>query len=292
MSIKTILVPFGGQDTEIGTLQTALSLAKLYNAHVEVWHVSPNPYKEVTLYSGPSMAIPYFDEETIKALKEFYVENRKEAKSKYFKIIRENKIPHLDNPGNVMTPSVSFHWANGDVEHIISTRARLTDLIVLCRSPKRGGSRFPDVIDSCLFKTGKPVLLIPPGKSARRLNGKAVIGWNASIESSRAVNASLPLLQKGKALIVTAMTNEAKNFPIPAKDLAEHLERHEIATKVLQVDTGKTSPSEILLKAVKNMDAGLLVIGAYTHSRLREVILGGVTDHMLRKANIPVLMMH
>ncbi len=292
MNPKTILVPFGGQDVELGALNTALDLAEAHTAHVEVWHVSPDPYSVLMIYAGPGTPAPYYDEGTVSELKKHYDANRKQAKLHYLRLLKERGVKNIDTPGIVTEASASFHTATGYVEDVISVRARLADLIVLSRTLKKGDSRFSEVVNACLFKTGRPVLLIPPGKKAKKFNGKVVIAWNGSVEAARAVAFAAPYLEKGKAWAVTALTDESKDFPLQPEDLARHLERHGIETKTFWPDTKTTSAPKAILDTAKRLDARMIVMGAYTHSRIREIILGGMTEYILKNADIPVFMAH
>ncbi len=292
MNPKTILVPFGGQDTELGALHTAFDLAEIYASHVEVWHVSPDPYLVLMMYAGPGMPAPYYDEGTVNDLKKHYEANKKEAKLKYLKLIKERGFRNVDKPGVVTEASASFHTATGYVEEVVSIRARLADLIVVSRTPKKGTSKFSEVIHNCLFKTGRPVLLVPPGKTAKKFNGKVAIAWNGSVEATHAVAFAMPYMEKGKAWIVTAMTDESKDFPLQPEDLAAHLERYGVETKTLWPDTKKSAAPQAVINAAKTVDASMIVMGAYTHSRVREIILGGMTEYMLKNADILVLLAH
>lgn len=292
MKPKTILMPFGGQDSETGALQTALLLAKKFDAHLEVWHISPDPYVMLALNSGPGIPAPYFDESTVTELKKHFTLNRKETKLKFQNLIKKLGIP-LDSPnGKITKAGASFHTDIGNIEEIISIRARLADLIVISRTPKKGFGKFQEVLHNCIFKSGSPVLVIPPGKTPKRINKNILIAWNGSEQATRAVSLAESFLEKSKICIATAWTKDTSHIEIPPEDLAKKLKRHGIDSKVIWVDKKKNSIPEAIIKTAITQEAGLIIMGAYTHSRIREAILGGMTEYMLNNSTIPILMSH
>jgi nucleotide-binding universal stress UspA family protein len=142
---------------------------------------------------------------------------------------------------------------------------------------------------------GRPVLVIPQGMT-RVLGRAVVIAWKNSAEAARAVTAARPFLALADRIEVVAVseseTGEDREDRESAERLAESLAWHDIKASARIVPSHGGSGPEALLAAVRDLDGDLVVMGAYGHSRLREMIFGGFTRHILRGADVPVLMFH
>jgi nucleotide-binding universal stress UspA family protein len=148
-----------------------------------------------------------------------------------------------------------------------------------------------DVILSC----SRPVLVVPyAGRRPDRLGDNVLVAWNGSREAGRAVQEALPLMSTSSVVTVLLVNPEEDADIDLAEDLVAHLERHGLHAKmqVIRHDLTTLAVSDTILTQVSELDADLLVMGAYSHSRFREVILGGVTRDILRDMNLPVLMAH
>jgi nucleotide-binding universal stress UspA family protein len=176
----------------------------------------------------------------------------------------------------------------------VARRAQAADLVIL-------GQRIPDhstgldapadVILAC----GRPVLIVPyAGRRLDRLGENVLIAWNGSREAGRAVQDALPLLaMPGAATVLLVDPEEGEDIEL-AEELVAHLGRHGLhaKTEIIRQERAGLPVAEILLAQAAKLDADLLIMGAYGHSRMREVILGGVTRDILRSMNVPVLMSH
>ena len=123
------------------------------------------------------------------------------------------------------------------------------------------------------------------------LRGSAIISWNGSIEAIRSINAALVLLRDRPRVRVINVQDSHAGVQ-SAADLVHYLAWHGIPASVAETAEGSGSIAEKLLVAARDAEAGLLVMGAYTHSRLKHLVLGGVTSHMIDAANVPVFMTH
>jgi nucleotide-binding universal stress UspA family protein len=185
------------------------------------------------------------------------------------------------------------------IEHAVQqdqvvAHARMADLIVMARSAEhdRAGRA---LIEDILFKSGRPVLLMPD----RPLNGRRwesiVIGWNAKAEAVRAVTASLPLLQAARQVVVAtvdAVPSAAGHAEAPGRELAAHLARHGVRVEVRNLDGLGRSHAKALVDEAVDVSADALVMGAYGHSRAQEYLFGGVTRELLAASPIPLLLAH
>jgi nucleotide-binding universal stress UspA family protein len=132
------------------------------------------------------------------------------------------------------------------------------------------------------------------GRRPDRLGDNVLVAWNGSREAGRAVQEALPLMSASSVVTILLVDPEEDADIDLAEDLVAHLGRHGLhaRTQVIRHDLGTIAVSDTILTQVAELDADLLVMGAYSHSRFREIILGGVTRDVLRDMNLPVLMAH
>lgn len=291
MSIKTILVPFFGYDEELASLETAFELGKRHKAHITVWHISPDPLEYITAYAGTGYVGPFYDDALIRELEQPYLESKNKARQKYDDLIAEKNILTDFHPKLITECSASFMAAKGDAAEILQVQARLADLVVLTRPWDKNVGRTSDVLNHCLFNSGKPILVVPPNSKAPALHNKAAIAWDASPETARTIALAMPMLENCTVSVITVMSDKARDFPLPAEDISMYLTHHNIKSDVIWCDVSH-SVEESLLTACRSVKADFLVMGAYTRSRLKEVIFGGTTDYMLNNADIPILISH
>ena len=292
MEIKQIMIPFSGREGELAALRTAFHLAEAHRAHVEVLHISPDPYQVVFSYApGYFFPLDYPPHEIISNLAKAYAAIRAQAKSTFLRISAEMNMRISDDnvPGE---SSTSFHGISNAADRMIGPAGRVADLIVFSRALKETGAVPAQDLYCALFETGRPVLIIPEGTEAPASYDRILIAWNGSVEATRAVAGALPLLQKAKVCVFSGRGPGAPEFPVSSTDLVRYLKLHEIVAQAIESPFATGDLPLTLEQAAVIQNASLIVMGAYSHSRFREVILGGLTDHMLRKATLPVLMAH
>ncbi len=186
----------------------------------------------------------------------------------------------------------SFAWrTEGSLnDFAFAARARIFDVAVLAR-PVSGKPRpRMSLLEATLFDSGRPVLIAPPMPPSS-LGEKILIGWNGSTETARIVAFSMPFLARAKEVMVLTVDDGSLMGP-PGHMLASHLDANGItvAHKTVTQPGGRAGPA--ILAEAKAFGADLVVKGAYTTSRLRQMIFGGATSHILWNAEIPVLMAH
>jgi nucleotide-binding universal stress UspA family protein len=187
-----------------------------------------------------------------------------------------------------------WQMAIGLSASFVARRAQAADLVIL-------GQRIPDrstgldAPEDVILACSRPTLVVPfAGRRPDRIGENVLVAWNGSREAGRAVQDALPLLTMSGAVTVLLVDPEEDAEVELAEDLVTHLGRHGLRaeTQVIRHELATLSVADTLLAQVARLDADLLIMGAYGHSRLREMILGGVTRDILRNMNIPVLMAH
>ncbi len=280
MSIKTIIVPFQGNEEELGAILTAFHIAKTIKAHVEVWHASPNPYDVMTPFMTYAL-VPVYPESTIDDIKKANKKRQEWVNRLYQDCVKKADIQ-----------CASLHHVEGRIEEIIALRSRLADIIIVSRAIRDGDDSSTSVLHQLIFHSGRPLILVPAGADAFPITGNCVLAWDGSAEAARAVSDSLPFLISEKTFILSVLTDIGEDIPLPQKQLAAYLARHHIQTKLIEYNAKKSELPKCLLASAKAHSASLLVMGAYSHTRIQEIIFGGATKYMLDHADIPVLLSH
>jgi len=287
MSFKTILVPFYCPD-DSAALRTALELIKQNSGHLEAVNITPDPHDSLLAYAGGVFWPADYPDQLMAELVSESKRKLHDARSLFTRIADDMKIDIAEEGEVANYPSARFSALTGQPAKIFATRARLADLIVMNRSFGKDG-KGSGMIQAALFRSGCPVLLVPPGNAGKPLPDKVLIAWNGSFEASRAVRLALPFLKNAKVRIFAGI--EGEEAPgVPAQELVNYLNYHGIAADMVTPVLDETC-EEAIKKAAAAFDAGLLVMGAFSRQdRLRETLLGSLTDEVLKTANIPVLM--
>jgi nucleotide-binding universal stress UspA family protein len=183
----------------------------------------------------------------------------------------------------------------GDLVAMLRLHARYADLTIVGQGVdvEDGPAELAFVPEELALGVGRPILVVPRYGTFPTVGERVVIAWNGSREATRAVNDALPLLER--ATKVTVLSIDPKDQPesrVPGADIALHLARHGVAAEVASIEGSDIGVGDALLSRVADLGADLIVMGAYGHSRLREMVLGGATRHLLQHMTVPVLMSH
>ena len=212
-----------------------------------------------------------------------------EARQRFMNFIESRGIP-LSSPSRDGTGTTAgWHTEEATGEGPIGSRGRLFDLIIVGRPLDSEPAPTVSMLETALFDAGRPVRLAPP-TAPTAIGKNIVISWNGSTESARTVALAMPFLTAADA--VRVLTIEGGTVPGPGPDdLAAMLMRHGVrATALTAPSKPDQSVGEAILEETTALGADLLVKGAYTHSRLRQMIFGGATRHLIYNAGLPVLM--
>lgn len=290
MDIRTILVPTDGSDAANPVMEVALTLGRDLAAHVDVLNVRPDPKDTIPLL-GEGMSVAMI-EDMIQIAEKEGRDRAGRGRQAFDALVKKLDIAVSDKPE---AGGASAHWSEevGRDDEVTARRGRLADLMVVARPTETSDVSSTLTLNAALFDTGRPVLVVPPGGGGR-IGRNIAVPWNGSAESARAVSSALPLLKRADK--VTVFTAKTPKIPaVRAQDLASYLRWHGIKPEAHTLDTEASDRQAIavaLLAALTEGNVDLLVMGAYTHSRMRQLILGGFTRHVLENATIPVFMAH
>ncbi len=275
MPLKDILVYVDGSRETPATVAAACSLTRDHDAHLTGLAVDRPP--EIPGYA--TIEIPPSALEIIQS-------QRKETAAKAREVF-EKAVAAAG-----LTSRSRWSLAKGMPLESLSLRSRYADLVIVSQgNPEAQHGSSEDMVDDLILVSGRPVLVIPYIGAPDRFGKKVLVAWNASREAARAVADAMPILESADSVEVFAVEPNGIG-DAPGADIAEHLARHGIKatanrTAGLDIDVG-----DVLLNQIADSGADLMVMGAYGHSRMRELVLGGATRHMLQHMTVPVLLSH
>lgn len=288
MTIKSILFIFSGTESELYALNTAMTLAKSYAAHLRILHITPEviPYIEGVVT----------DAAVIEAIEEDNKQRLNMARQHTTHYTTMHNIPLDSETVPLHHASAQFFSLTGSPEELVAAEGRLCDLIIIGREHDSLGAPYDDSIVASLFNTGRPVMLIPrlSGVMPREWHSRTVaIAWNGSLESSRALYNAMPFMEQAEKVHILYAREHNEQHPVTnEKGIMEYMTAHGIACDVIITDREKLGTAETLLAKAIQLNSDMLVMGAYGHTRFREMVLGGVTNHMLDHCKIPLFLSH
>src|SRR5215469_11144245 len=281
MSYKDLLVVVDSEPASRGRVDLAAALAERFAAHLVGLY--PLPIPEAPRHYG------YYDPTL---LDPFFREMREQSQA-----ICDKEREAFEQAASRRGLSAEWRVADIGAESDPALHARYADLTIL-------GQLDPDSGDSELVRprpehvtlaSGRPILVVPYAGRYETVGRRVLIGWSATREAARAVNDAMPLL--ADAEIVTVLTIDARagtdaHGELPGADISLHLARHGVKAEIERTVSAGIPAGDVLLSRAADLGADLLVIGAYGHSRVRELLLGGATRSILRSMTLPVLMSH
>jgi nucleotide-binding universal stress UspA family protein len=287
MAIRKLLLPLTGTAAGEAALLTSLTVARLWGAHVLALHVRVDS-RDVAPLAGEGLSGAMIEE--MMAATEKESGHRAQAVRLMFdRFVAANDVA-LGEPPPRSGPSASFAAVTGREEDIVAQQARLADLTVVPHPEAGEDVSSSDALHAVLFDSGRPVL-ISPQVPLTSIGTRICIGWNGTAESASAVSAVLPWLQRAEAVRILSAEGYHRRGPA-APELAAYLALHGVdaEVEVFRCRPGGGGAGAALLAAARDFGCDLLAMGAYSHSRLRQLILGGVTRHVLENADLPVMM--
>jgi nucleotide-binding universal stress UspA family protein len=202
----------------------------------------------------------------------------------------EDRVAGRTSAGSAF--SAEWTEAEGSAAVHVGSLGRLYDLIVVSRPDTKGSAESEILLEAALFETGRPVLVAPPVLPST-IGTKVLVAWNGSTESALTLAHGMPLLTKAEQVYVVSI--EGAMVPGPtASDVVRYLGYHGVNAGARHVDgKGNGAPAgELFLAEAAKLGCDMMFKGAYTQSRLRQMIFGGATRHIINSATIPVLMAH
>lgn len=275
MSLKSILVHVDDTARSKRCLSVASTLAVEHDAHLVGLSVKPH-------IAIPSYAAAQMPQEVYAMYDEDQERLMASAKAMFEDTMRRAG----------WEARAEWRHANGDLSTLVASEGRGADLIVMGQEEGDDDpANYEGAPDRVLLESGRPVLMIPYTGARDTLGKRVVVAWSNTREAARALKDALPLIQQAEEVEVVS-ANPAEDDLVPGADVARYLSHHGIEPKVSRIVARDLGAENTLLNRVADAGADLLVMGAYGHARIRELVLGGVTHAILKHMTCPVLMSH
>ncbi len=291
--LKNILVPLTGFENDARALEAANIVGWPFSASIEALHVRPEAMELVVAAAVRQFGSRMGNRELIHALEKEAAARAHAARTAFDAFYERHFGAHAY--GNSASGVVaSWREIEGNpVEAVVST-ARFADLLVLARAPEHG-QYAPAAIANFLVNCGRP-LLLAPNAEVTSIGHTIAIAWKETAEAARAVTAAMPLLLRAKKVLVLSVAEgaeeEAHMCAQSADRLGRYLARHGIPVETRGLKAATHGAPQALLHEAKELNADLLVAGAFSHSRVREIVLGGFTREMLDVCDLPLFLLH
>jgi nucleotide-binding universal stress UspA family protein len=288
---KYILVPATGADTDAPVFSTALTVARLSGSHLEFLHVRIDVQQTLmamaTADMGGGVGVGY--DRILESREQDVAARQKKAELAFHDFCERERL-NVSSDTSTDLPSAEWRVEIGDEPAWLGEHGRTADLLVIGRA-REGEAVAMDVLEACLMTTGRPVL-ISPVTAPDRLSGTVAIAWKNRPEAARAVAAAQPFVEMADRVVVLSVDEDADADEQSCERLRSALSWHNPRTTLQRLKQDERPPVETLLAAAGAVEADVLVMGGYGHSRVREVIFGGFTRRIMAGADLPILMAH
>jgi nucleotide-binding universal stress UspA family protein len=277
--LKDLIVHLDGSPEDEARLVHAEAIAKAHGAHVAGLYTNLLPEYFMATGFDPAFSTVAGIVELQERMHEEGVRTAKRLRERLAKIDASSEFRSVEAGASELNARCA-------------SEARWADLFVATARSEAGAIDWGDMIETIIFEAGRAVYLAPPGGNPAPGVRNALVAWRDTRESARAVAEALPFLKGSATRIVTVRPKGGEEPDDRAADVAAHLARHGAKVEVNAVDAHGATTASVLLGEARRMEADLIVMGAYGHSRFREWVLGGVTRDMIAKSDKPLLIAH
>lgn len=276
MAYKTILLCLTEIDRVPELIAAGRKLGAEHDAHVTGLYVIPG----IQVYPNAGLAaVP----DVYDGNQKHFREHRDKVRAAFEDAMKEDGLFYGFQEVEAATPLLSS---------AVVTECRNSDLVVAsATNPSESLGVEYDFIQRLVIGAGRPVLVLPWKSKAKLDFSEVLVGWDGGREAARAAFDAVPLLKKAKRVKI-ARVDEAPRGQMAGADIAVGLARHKVKVEFLTVSSDGMNAGETLLRAAQDHGTGLVVMGAYGHSRFAEFVFGGATRHVIMNLNLPVLMSH
>jgi hypothetical protein len=287
MAFKTILLPIRESSTAASLMETSISMAIRNDGHVDLLYVQNDPEHMLpfsTLGLSASMRQTIIESTAAATAKQ-----ADELKQSFLDLCERYKISVQPRGSGIGKPSADFLIRTGRRDDLIGKYGRLADLIIVPQPTKTTPP--PSSFEAALRESGRPVLMVQRDKVLDVPGKRLAIGWNSSKEAAQAISSMLNNLKRADKVYVLSSEKRMKQ-PINADDACVYLSCQGISAETAIIDTKRQSAGEALLTRSHELECDRLIVGGYSRPKIRDIIMGGVTGHLLKHADLPVIFVH
>lgn len=288
LNVKKILVPVQGTALVDTTLTTAYLLSQSYDAHLAVLHIRPDK-KDIIPLTGEGLSGTMI-EEVMNIAEHEGSKRLKFAHNIFDEFIDRNHIKMINPEAGRAAETgktASFIVETGRENEVATYWSRLSDVTVVAHPDSGENISSSEMLHALLFESGRPVVIAPKEKPTS-VGKRICIAWNGSAESAAALHSSLRWMDNAEKIAIL-YSDDYEKRGLDIKDVADYIKFYGVDVELCQMK-GDKNTGENMIGACTDFNADLLCMGAYSHPRWKQIILGGVTSYMLDNANLAVLM--
>jgi nucleotide-binding universal stress UspA family protein len=276
MAYKNLLVHIDDTKACADRIQAAITLARAHEAHLTGLYVATDSVLPGNLRAEiPAQFLASLEDQPAK--------RSEAAKARFTEVVER---------AGLSADCRLAHCFGKGIAEVIGLHARYTDLVVLGQ-PDESGEFESQIAEDVVLSSGRPALVVRYIGAGKTMGERVMVAWDAGREATRAVHDALPILERARSVVVLVVNPHRGNHGAePGADIALHLARHGVEVEAQHLEAKGLSVADALLSRLADQGIDLLVMGAYGHSRLRELVLGGVTRQIFREMTVPVLMSH
>ena len=281
--IKAILLPFNNIQPSDAIVDTAFLIATRFESYIEGIH-----YRQLLpIIAGEGITLPG---DYMAGFEEEARMQAEMAESAFKKMIEDRDIPFgaLDESSNVLR--AGWHHMIGADSLGVGEYARLFDLSIIERHAAETAINWKTTAETILFESGRPIIVIND-HAPKVLGNRVLIAWNGSTEATRSVSAAMPFLERSEDIVILSVNGGVVSGP-DGDQLSKYLAARGIMSQHKTIDTSDSSVGKAILQFAEDWKCDLLVKGAYTQSRLRQLVFGGPTRQIIENSSIPALFSH
>lgn len=275
MALKNILVVVDDTESTATRLSYAARLAERHEAHLAGVFVTPP-------LDTPAYVMAQVPAAVRKAQTEAAERKADEVRTAFEQVMSKGGL----------SDRAEWRRQDGEPTTTVALMGRYADLIVVGQTPPEAPATA--IVDPAelTLAGGRPVLVVPYSFRPTGVGEHVLVAWNGSREAARAVADAMPILEAADRVSVLSIDPGRDLGDEPGADIAAHLAHHGIDVEAMHMVSHGLDPADALLNRASDLSADMIVMGAYGRSRLRELVLGGVTRGILRHMTVPVLMAH
>lgn len=276
MAVKDLLVHVDAGAATPARLDLAVALARKHQAHLTMLHILSWPTIPSYVTAQIPAAVLDAQRDTVRA----------EA-GRLEQTLRAR--------GGAADVQLEWRSVEGDPVEVATVHGRYSDLVIIgqAAADDPGASHAVELPEQLALEVGRPVLVVPRYGAFPTIGERVLVAWNGSREGTRAINDAMPILAGAKTVTVLSINPPSgSSRRVPGADIALHLARHGVKSEAATAMAEDIAVGDILLSRASDLGADLIVMGAYGHSRVRELVLGGATRHILQHMTVPILMSH
>ncbi len=286
MPIRKVLLPLTSTRAGEAALALAWTVAREFDAHLTAVHVRMDS-RDVAPLAGEGLSGAMI-EDMMKATESESSHRADAVRALFERFVAAHGIKVEVARHEAAQAGADFLAVTGREEDLVAQLARLADVTVVPHPEADEDLSSSDALHAVLFDSGRPVM-VAPAEPPAAVGRRVAVAWNGTAESVAAVSAGLPWLRRAEAVRILVSDEYHRRGPL-APALADYLALHGVSTEIATFRSIDREVGAGLLGAAREFGADLMTMGAYSHSRIRQLILGGVTRHVLEHATLPVIM--